>query len=329
MNMRLAATTLLCLVVFCPRLHALESDQFTLPKQPLVDSGPLLSRRVFYLLQYIVRQGNNEFRKLSDSERLDERFPAKQVFQVLGRGIPESSVERWLRIESFPQRPMRYNIPFWDSIFMGVFSPLPLAFVQLAPTINQFGILMGTDKAGHFFQQGHGYYILQMDGERAGKLPDQTRAEAVAIGVEQERGRFGTELDGVFSNADLAANYAGMKFYESLTRAVGVGARTVGPMLVLQNGRWELSPDADPDRLLEPFITEHLNEALNPSQYAFNRERVRGAIVKRCPDWRRQYPRLTREILAAKTQELRNWYGENYGHWLPPENAITLADSCF
>lgn len=329
MNMRLAATALLCLVVFCPRLHALESDQFTLPKQPLVDSGPLLSRRVFYLLQYIVRQGNNEFRKISDSERLDERFPAKRVFQVLGRGIPETSVERWLRTETFPQRPMRYNIPFWDSIFMGVFSPLPLAFVQLAPTINQFGILMGTDKAGHFFQQGHSYYIIQMNGEQAGQFRDQTRAEAVAIGVKQERGRFGTALDGVFSNADLAANYAGMKFYESLTRAVGVGTRTVGPMLIQRDGHWQLSAALDPDRLLDPFISEHLNEALNPSHYAFNRERVRRAVIKRCPEWQRQYPQLTRDVLASKAQELRTWHGENYGYWLPPENEITLADACF
>ena len=74
----------------CPRVQALETDQFTLPPRPLVDSGPVLSRRIFYLLQYIVRQGNNEFGRIPDSERLNENFPANRLFQTLGKGLPES-----------------------------------------------------------------------------------------------------------------------------------------------------------------------------------------------------------------------------------------------
>jgi hypothetical protein len=211
---------------------------------------------------------------------------------------------------------------------MWVFSPLPLSLVQLSPTMNFYGVLAGADKMGHFFQQGHEYYVMERDGERDGIPAQQVRAEIIAKGAKQESGGFGTAIDGVYSNADLAANMAGMQFYESLTRSVTVGNRTVGPMLLRRDGQWELAADLDPDRLLEPFISEHLNEALNPSRYAFNRRLIRKAVSERCPEWRKQYPGITREVSAARIKELSTWYGEDYGHWLPEEEAITLASEC-
>lgn len=325
----IASAVLMSVLAFCPRVQALETDQFTLPPRPLVDSGPVLSRRIYYLLLYIVRQGNNEFGKFPDSERLDERFPADRLFQTLGKGVPESSVERWLRIGDFPGKPMRYSVPIWDSIFRGVFSPLPLSLVHLAPTIDLFGVLLGNDKAGHLLQHGHKYYAIKVDDERAGKSDKLIREDTVAFGINQERGAYGTGLDGVFSNADLAANYAGMKFYESLTRPVAVGALTVGPMLSRHDGRWEIASGLNPDRLIEPFISEHMNEALNPSRYAFNRDRIRKAVGSRCAEWHKRYPELTREVLLEKLAELSTWHGEDYGQWLPPEEAITLAGECF
>jgi len=319
---------LIGILAFCRPVQALETDQFTLPPRPLVDSGPLLSRRIYYLLQYIVRQGNNEFGRIADSERLDESFPADRLFQVLGKGLPESSVERWLRTGDFPGKPRRYTVPVWNSIFSGVVSPLPFSFVHLAPTINLYGVLMGNDKTGHLIQHGHEYYRIKLAGERTGKSDEQIRSEAVSYGLNQERGVYGTALDGVFSNADLAANYAGMKFYESLTRIVMIGAYSVGPMLSLHDSRWQIASNLNPDRLLEPFISEHMNEALNPSRYAFNRERIRKAVRNRCPQWRKQFPELTREVLNEKLAELRTWHGEDYGHWLPAEEAITLSGEC-
>jgi hypothetical protein len=323
------SAVMVSILAFCPQVQALETDQFTLSPRPLVDSGPVLSRRIYYLLLYIVRKGNNEFGNIPDSERLDERFPANRLFQALGKGLPESSVERWLRSGDFPGKPMRYKLPIWDSIFKGVFSPLPFSFIHLAPTINLFGVLAGNDKVGHLLQHGHEYYLLKLNDELAEKSTEQIREDVVSIGVRQERGAYGTGLDGVFSNADLAANYAGMKFYESLTRNVKVGALTVGPLLSRREGRWEIASDLNPDRLIDPFISEHMNEALNPSRYAFNRDRIRKAVRRRCPEWHERYPELTREILVEKLAELRTWHGEDYGQWLPPEEAITLAGECF
>ena len=46
---------------------------------------------------------------------------------------------------------------------------------------------------------------------------------------------------GIYSNADLAANYAGLKFYLNLTRAVDVGGASLPPVLVRADGKWLLA----------------------------------------------------------------------------------------
>jgi hypothetical protein len=77
---------------------------------------------------------------------------------------------------------------------------------------------------------------------------------------------FGLTMVGVYSNADMAANYAGLKFYLNLARPVVVNGRRLPPMLVKRQDLWELNP-ALPANFLRPFITDHLNEAMNPSLY--------------------------------------------------------------
>src|SRR5204863_9734778 len=88
-------------------------------------------------------------------------------------------------------------------------------------------------------------------------------------------------LVGVYSNADLAANYAGLKFYLNLTRPVTIGRKTLPPVLVRDpRGQWALNPyrDGRPEDLLRPFISDHLNEALNPSRYS---EQMRSTVQSR------------------------------------------------
>jgi hypothetical protein len=72
------------------------------------------------------------------------------------------------------------------------------------------GICVGTDKLGHFFQQGYQYY------ERARSTTGGTTAAAVSMGRSQEIGISGLAATGVYSNADLAANKDGLAFYDNL-----------------------------------------------------------------------------------------------------------------
>jgi hypothetical protein len=71
------------------------------------------------------------------------------------------------------------------------------------------GFCVGTDKLGHFFQQGAQYLGVS---SRAGA----TVADAESFGRATEIDRAGLGATGVYSNADLAANLSGLQFWRDL-----------------------------------------------------------------------------------------------------------------
>jgi hypothetical protein len=79
---------------------------------------------------------------------------------------------------------------------------------------------------------------------------------------------------------------------------------------------------------MNPFITEHLNEALNPCDYAFNLGIIRKHVQHRCQDWITNH-QITKESETARLEKLSTWFGYDYGHNLPPEKAITFVTECF
>ena len=160
------------------------------------------------------------------------------------------------------------------SIYGAAFSPVPFSFLFDSPTVNVHGIYLGTDKIDHFFQQGHEYY--DAGHAAAGRGRDAAAiAKAVARGVKQEHKYYGTLVSGIYSNADLAANYAGMKFYLNLRHPVGSASRVRPPLLEPSRGGWRFRPGVDRDRLLQAFVSDHLDESMNPSRYRFSRGAIR------------------------------------------------------
>lgn len=99
------------------------------------------------------------------------------------------------------------------------------------------GICVGADKLGHFFDQGFDYF-------EAASKPGSTASDIENLGHEMEKGEFGLGTTGVFSNADIAANRAGLKFYKDLEK--------------------------NPERFrfrIGNYITKQWNEQANPSFY--------------------------------------------------------------
>src|SRR6266550_4498514 len=83
------------------------------------------------------------------------------------------------------------------------------------PTIRLYGIDLGTDKIGHIFQQGFEYLTRYEDALDGGTDEATAIAGAVHYGVRTELGLYGILLTGVYSNGDLAGNYAGFKFFRN------------------------------------------------------------------------------------------------------------------
>ena len=89
---------------------------------------------------------------------------------------------------------------------------------------------------------------------------------------------------GIRSNGDLAANYAGFKFYLNLTQAVSIGARSMPPMLQRDGELWRvrIQPGSD---FFTAIVTAHWNEVLNPNQYLdYVAWRMPSVLREHCPD---------------------------------------------
>ena len=353
--MRLSTITRLFLCVLLltqSTTFAFETDQYNLPPKPLADIGDEVSQYVEQNLrkavekintEIIVRQSclennfDNAKKKDCDSpdkERAELRFLrsedaiAREVYNLLGTGIPPFTKSgSWMESHKFNAEPSRYKTSYQNSIFF-VF---PTNYLTISSTINLYGAQFGTDKIAHIFQQGYSYYRIYNHAISQGLTPEQAAEKAVRWGRKTEQTFYGTLISGVYSNADLCANYVGMKFYQGLTREIKIGKNTRPAILLIKNGIWTFNEDTNlREVLLKPFISDHLNEALNPSKFAVGlRYFVRRNVRKRsCRQWFNRYPNLNRAELDKTSQSLKLWNGEDYG-FSESNNFITISNTCF
>ncbi len=210
-----------------------------------------------------------------------------------------------------------------------------------ACTVSADGKLFGTDKIIHFIHVGRIHHSSYVAARQRGI----GEWEAVARGIQLSTGNnvvvsegwlLGMGTTGVWSNADLAADYAGFKFYRNLTEEVRIGDRVMAPMLTRQGPYWRVNDQVHADSdFFTAFITPHWNEALNPNVYAalFN-AKMRAILRDRCADaldWYRDErgrPRSWRQFADIEA-ELSTYYGEDYGYQGAGKDTVSIAAICF
>lgn len=301
---------LVALLAVAPDLLGMETDQFTTPPTPLSDIGPLLSRKIGEIIE-------------ADRSGAE---PEQVLAEWVGHNVLASRIADWVNHLRVDGRTVEFRPRVSASVFRTVLSPVPGSFLFDSPTVNIYGFYVGVDKLDHFLQQGHEYYEIATrhhGGHSSGPL---ATAEAVAHGVLQEHTYFGTLVSGIYSNADLAANYAGMKFYLNLRRSVRIGDELRPALLERTSQGWRFRA-RESDGLLRPFVSDHLNESLNPSRYSLSRGSIASAIRTRCDRWKRFYSdRL--KLVTRGQDKLSTWFGETYGFWLPPNEEVSIATEC-
>lgn len=335
--------------------RALETDQFTVPDRPLADIGPHVDAYVMATVWDVVQAANGkaawharqarrtpwvfwkQYHRGKAEQFGGDEYLARRVYEALAGGsVPECRIELWVRQQRFrgadPNDRALFNLTCARGVYGNSIFTKPLLLVDLSPTVNVHGSYMGLDKLGHLFQQGYDYYRRYRSEELRGRGGGRALASAVRLGVAQERGIYGEALIGVYSNADLAANYAGLQFYLNLTRTVRVGTCELPPLLVRgERKTWVLNParaDAGGRDVLRPFVSDHFNEALNPSRYCDQmRATVRANLRRRARRLVAFYG-TTAEEARARQLELSTWHGAPYGHSRFPR-VVTMADNCF
>ncbi len=330
---------------------AFETDQYNLPPTPLADIGVEVTDYAELNLRQSVEEINEEITELQgclEKKIVNEKCKspkktrkkliylqsedavAKGIFKKLGDGmIPFTKVSLWMEWHKFKEKNVRYKTGFAKSIHFTA----PINYLTISPTVNIFDTNLGTDKIAHIFQQGYDYYEIYRRALAKGDSEDEATKKAVKWGRKTEKTYFGTWVSGIYSNADLAANYAGLKFYQGLTHEIKIGNNVRPAVIILYDGVWEMNKNTDlREGLLKPFISKHLNEAYNPSKI-FNilgyRNYVRRVVRKQsCKQWFDRYPNLSQTDLEATTKSLELWHGEDYG-FSRTKNFVTIANTCF
>ncbi|MEO7658085.1 MAG: hypothetical protein ABIV48_00590 [Pyrinomonadaceae bacterium] len=326
-----------------------ETDQYNLPPEPLANIGNEVSDYVEANLIFAIETINGEIEhsvaclknKTKGEKKCDsadaefkkllylrsDAAVADELYRTLaGSDIMFTKFGKWMNAHKFRAQPDRYKVGYSESIFV----LNPADFLMLSPTVRLYGSEFGIDKLEHFFQQGHKYFQIEKRSTAKGDKPSEAVDKAIRWGQRTERTYYGLISSGVYSNADLHANYVGMKFYQGLTQPLRINGITRPATLRIKNGSWQADPAALGDSLLKPFIGDHLNEALNPSSFRLTLVRsVRREVKKHaCPKWHRAFPDLTAAAIDARSKTLQLWNGEDYGY-TPKDRFVTIGETCF
>lgn len=328
--------------------YGFETDQYNLPPVPLADIGDEVTAYVADMLAKAAENVNSEIAKAqrcletpslagcAAAEKTTARLEylrsdtaiAQAVSDVLaGDNLTTTKFGKWIAGHKFAGQPDRYKAGYRESIYL----LNPPNYVTLSPTVRLYGYEFGIDKLEHLFQQGHQYFEIEAKELRRQKTLAEAERKAVDWGKRTERTYYGLLTSGVYSNADLAANFVGLRFYQGLTRPLTIDGKPRPQTFVLKNGLWAINKaGVSSEDLLKPFLGEHLNEAHNPSSFRFTLAGfVRRAVRKNaCSEWKSAFPSLTKDAFEARADSLKRWNGEDYGH-TPRDRTITIADTCF
>jgi hypothetical protein len=333
-----------------------ETDQFTTPPgRNFADLGDYLNRWAYDAIERGRDAANGAIR-----DALDRREPANVIAELQSPSRLTLAVRgQWpwsvTQIEAFedvlasPQMRRRYpgRVVAYRERVGGMYH---LAFFPLDPrgwshlaffssTIKVYGVYMGTDKLGHFTDEGINYYYTWLGAKQTGASEREAVAAAVRTGSEgfmSESGMLGMTGNADYSNADLAANFAGFLLYRNLTEPMMLKGRLEPAMLVREGDHWKIADDVRPDSgFFARFISDHLDEALNPGFFdPYIRPALRRNVAGRSAQILLHYadesgnPR-PREWFDAKLEELSTYDGIDYGHLGRYEELVSVGACCF
>ena len=222
---------------------AYETDQFTRRLTPLADSTELMDWRVNQTIEDLVRDWKgprNDWKAVN------------YIYKDIGGRHWVDKIEKWAMKSDEIERlqPSRY-----ESIYRGhpLWATRVAALFGVGPTIKINGQLVGSDKLGHFLSQGRKFYRRYL------KYLDESKAAEHS--AYTERALFGQMTTGVYSNADLVANYEGYLFYRSLFEDDIIPGKPA--ILAWVDDGWVIQ---------RPFtwadhVNEYWDEALNVNHY--------------------------------------------------------------
>ena len=170
-------------------------------------------------------------------------------------------------IDQIPYHGSNKELFYDDSIFYGIkrFDLGNGDNRYLSPTFEINGVRLGGDKISHISYIGYSYYVTfyyyfkYFKKKFPLKLAKRKAIEkAINFGIFQENSITGKSLlvAGLFSYADMEANYQGLRLYYNI-------CQSTKPYVKKVNGKWSLQKEID----IRSYITPELDETYYPNYY--------------------------------------------------------------
>ena len=265
--------------------NAYETDQYTQRSAHIRDSTEILNEKVNDTIEEIVAGW---------SEGHDEVEFVDAFYRELGGLHWVDRLERWAmkspdvdKLEVGRYESVFADQPLWASRVTKLFGT--------GKTIRVNEQLIGSDKIGHFISQGRKFYKrYRVFGS------EQMAAERSAY---TERALFGQMSNGIYSNADLVANYEGHRFFRSLFEGGIIPGKPA--ILRWENNGWIVQRGFD----WADHVNEYWDEALNVNHFdAGLYKYMHDTFVGMCPKyWERPdlYTIVNEDELKAKYADLQ------------------------
>jgi len=243
---------------------ATETDDFTTLYSRLADAAPVLNAETNRLIDAALAELNRDAEDWGAADRVvPDHCSEPALYEAIADKLGGAVVGR---LETFARNSDaidRQLVERRASIYrdFGMFETPSLGGSEgrLAPTLQVGNFRFGADKLGHFIDQGYVYFSLAY-------LDAAGVEQAQRYGENTERTYFGALLTGVYSYADLAANFQGMRFFTDLLGRYPdpvTGKKTTQPYVRCVNQQWTRVRDFD----WRHYADLAWNEASNCSQF--------------------------------------------------------------
>jgi hypothetical protein len=269
MNVR-ASCCLVCIAALLAGspLRAMETDQYYAWGKPIADSSDYLNAWVKLNVQSALDES-------SESASGDCEVMADVVQHRLQQSIYHA-IEMWAITSPLVDRiplGLEEDRDYRKHYLLARTVPLDTArWLSPSPTVQVDGIRFGTDKLAHFMSEGWWYYRWWKKREDK-YSPEELQRKMIKFGVKLESGGQGYWVTGVFSPADLEANYQGFLFYQQLCH----GDK---PLLYQQEGRWHFSDAFD----IRNYVNPDWDESWLPNIFKERRwKHIRKTVATYCP----------------------------------------------
>jgi hypothetical protein len=264
---------------------AYETDQHTGRGADIADSTAVLNAKVNRTIAEIVANWD---------KGPDELEVVDAFYRELGGKHWVDRLERWAMKSPDVER---IEVGRYESIFAD--QPLYAARVAklfgTGATIRVNEQLIGSDKIGHFISQGRKYYRRYLKYGSEEKAAEQS--------AFTERAIFGQMSNGIYSNADLVANYEGHRFFRSLFEDDIIPGKSA--ILRWDDNSWIIQRKFD----WADHVNEYWDEALNVNHFdATLYKHMHETFVSMCPQyWQRPdlYTVANEEALKEKYAHLQ------------------------